>query len=73
MAWDADWDDARRLARYVRQAGRCGLHRDEADRKMGGTAAYRKSAFGMAYGRGWVDVCGRYLVVPVRPRYPGRA
>src|SRR5215469_2957845 len=59
-----EWQDARRLARYVRQGGRCGLHRDDADRMMGWTIGSRRRAFGLAYSQGWIDVCGAWLVTP---------
>ena len=64
MASDQDWLDARRLARYVRERGRCGLRRDDAESMMAVGMGDFGRAFGLAYSRGWVDVCGRYLVVP---------
>ena len=73
MADDWDWREARRLARMVREAGRCGLHRDDADTLMGGSSRSRKAAFGLAYGRGWVDVCGAWLVCPPRWARPEAA
>src|SRR5215469_2554609 len=66
-----DWHEARRLAGYVRSRGRLGLHRQDADALMGGTAASRKAAFGLAWSRRWVDCCGPYLVVPPRSTGPG--
>src|SRR5271170_343291 len=64
MAGDWDWREARRLAGYVRAAGRSGLHRTEADRLLGGTVEGRRTAFGLAYSRKWLDVCGAWLVLP---------
>jgi hypothetical protein len=61
---DWDWREARRLAGYVRAAGRAGLHRTDADRLMGGTVHDRGRAFGIAYSRRWVDVCGQWIVLP---------
>jgi len=66
MAGDWDWREARRLAGYVRAAGRTGLHRTDADRLMGGTVYSRKTAFGLAYSRRWIDACGQWLVLPAR-------
>ena len=64
MADTLDWMEARRLARYVRDAGRTGLHRTDADGLMGGTVGARRTAFGLAYSRRWIDVCGPWLVLP---------
>lgn len=61
---DWDWREARRLAGYVRAAGRAGLHRSDADRLMGGTVRDRSTAFGLAYSKRWIDVCGQWLVLP---------
>jgi hypothetical protein len=61
-----DWREARRLAGYVRAAGRSGLHRTDADRLMGGTVRDRSTAFGLAYSRRWIDVCGQWIVLPSR-------
>jgi hypothetical protein len=61
---DWDWREARRLAGYVRAAGRSGLHRTDADRLMGGTVRDRSTAFGMAYSKRWIDVCGQWIVLP---------
>jgi len=79
MASDQDWLDARRLARYVRARGRCGLRRDDAESMMRAGMGDFGRVFGLAYSRGWIDVCGRYLVVPAgqvagfrdSPAYPG--
>ena len=68
MASDQDWIDARRLARYVRERGRCGLYRDDAESMMRVGMGDFGRAFGLAYSRRWVDVCGRYLVVPAGRR-----
>ena len=68
---DWDWREARRLAGYVRAAGRAGLHRTDADRLMGGTVRDRSTAFGLAYSRRWIDVCGQWIVLPcVRTAVP---
>ena len=73
MADSLDWMEARRLARYVRDAGRTGLHRSDADRLMGGTVDARKTAFGLAYSRRWIDVCGPWLVLPANRQAPAPA
>jgi len=73
MAGDWDWREARRLAGYVRAAGRTGLHRSDADRLMGGTVDGRRQAFGLAYSRRWIDVCGAWLVQPPRRAEPAPA
>lgn len=68
---DWDWREARRLAGYVRAAGRSGLHRSDADRLMGGTVRDRSTAFGLAYSKRWIDVCGQWIVLPcVRTAVP---
>ena len=70
MADQRDWREARRLAGYVRAAGCTGLHRLDADRLMGGTVDARKTAFGLAYSRRWIDVCGQWLVLPANRQAP---
>jgi hypothetical protein len=65
---DWDWREARRLAGYVRAAGRTGLHRTDADRLMGGTVRDRSTAFGLAYSKRWIDVCGQWIVQPPHSR-----
>ena len=65
MADEQQWMDARRLARYVRQNGGW-LHRGTAESALKIGAADFGRAFGLAYSRRWIDVCGRYLVVPPR-------
>jgi hypothetical protein len=70
MATGLDWHEARRLAGYVRTAGRTGLHRTDADRLMGGTVEARRTAFGLAYSKRWIDVCGQWIVLPANRQAP---
>jgi hypothetical protein len=66
---DLDWHYARFLAEIVKQHPP-GVHRSLVDEQLsaaGLSIVQQRTAFGLAYSRGWVDVCQRYLTRP-----PGR-
>jgi DNA-binding MarR family transcriptional regulator len=64
--FDPHWKLVRELCGIVHSAPGGGLHRDELAERLHvpGTAPVFRRAFGVAYGRKWIDVCGSYIVRP---------